>query len=196
MDLPETEDILVFFLLLAWACLSLTNRALKNLELESAFPMQSVMANLMQRIPLEFAPGLLQVLRSPTPPTISYFKTLSLRLDKLWAVYLLVLEHEDPARLPRIYIGSGTEVEYRIRRRMGVYDSLRSVPGLARVLPMMAAAIISRSTNRSELTARTLHPRRSTVLLPRESLPLLPDMKPTENQAPKLSQQRRARRRT
>jgi hypothetical protein len=122
MDLPETDDISVFFLLLAWACLSLTNRALKNLELESTFPMQSAMANLMQRIPLEFAPGLLQILRSPTPPTISYFKTLSLRLEKLWAVYLLVLEHEDPARLPRIYIGSGTEVEYGIRRGMGVYD--------------------------------------------------------------------------
>ncbi|TVY21144.1 ATP-dependent RNA helicase ded1 [Lachnellula arida] len=121
MDLPETDDISVFFLLLAWACLSLTDRALKNLELDSAFPMQSAMANLMLRIPLTFAPGLLQIFRSATPPTISYFKTLPLSLDKLWAVYLLVLEHEDPARLPRIYIGSGTEVEYGIRCRMNQY---------------------------------------------------------------------------
>ena len=53
---------------------------------------------------------------------MSYFKTFSLHLGKLWAVYLLVLEHEDPARRPRIYIGSGTETTYGIRKRMSQYD--------------------------------------------------------------------------
>jgi hypothetical protein len=74
------------------------------------------MENFRQRIPFQFALGLLQTLQSPIPPTISYFKPLSLRLEKLWAVYLLVLEHEDPARRPRICIGSGTEAVYSIRK--------------------------------------------------------------------------------
>lgn len=122
MELSTTDDVSAFFLCLAWACLSLTNRALKNLELDTAFPTQDTMANLMERLPFQFAPGLLQVLRSATPPTISYFKNLALHLDKLWAVYLLVLEHKDPDRRPQIYVGSATEATYGIRKRMSQYD--------------------------------------------------------------------------
>lgn len=120
--LMSFNGISVLIQWLAWTCLSLTSRAIKNLEHEIAFPTQSAMENFRQRIPFQFAPGLLQTLQSPSPPTISYFKTLSLHLEKLWVVYLLVLEHEDQARRPRIYIGSATEAIYGIRKRMSQYE--------------------------------------------------------------------------
>ncbi len=117
---PETDDISVFVLWLAWACLSLTNRALKNLVLDTVFPTERAMEKIMQLSPLEFAPGLLQIFRSSTAPTISYFKTLPLHLDRLWAIYLLVLEKD--GHRPRIYIGSGTKSDCGVRSRMSSYD--------------------------------------------------------------------------
>lgn len=68
---PETDDISVFVLLLAWACLSLTNRALKNHVLNYIFPSQDIMEIVMLRASFEFASGLLDVLQSRTAPTIS-----------------------------------------------------------------------------------------------------------------------------
>lgn len=117
---PETDDISVFILWLAWVCLSTTNRALKNLNLDLVFPTERAMEKIMQISPLQFAAGLLQIFQSPTAPTIAYFKTLPLYLDKLWAVYLLVLEKA--GERPRIYIGSGTSAEGGVRRRMTTYD--------------------------------------------------------------------------
>ena len=54
--------------------------------------------------------------QSPTAPTIAYFKGLPLHLDKLWAVYLLVLEKA--GQRPRIYIGSGTASETGVKTRV------------------------------------------------------------------------------
>lgn len=124
---PDTEDISVFMLWLTWACLSLTHRALKNLVLDTVFPTEREMEKIMQLSPLEYAPGLLHIFRSLTAPTISYFKTLPLHLDKLWAVYLLVLEKN--GHRPRIYIGSGTSSEAGVRSRMFSYDNRsRTIP--------------------------------------------------------------------
>jgi hypothetical protein len=116
---PQTDDIAAFILWLTWACLSLTNRALKSLVLDNVFSTEGAMEQIMQLCPFEFAPGLLQIMRSPTAPTISCFKTLPLHVDKLWGVYLLVLEKV--GRRPRIYIGSGTSSDSGIRSRMTTY---------------------------------------------------------------------------
>jgi hypothetical protein len=117
---PETNDISVYILWLAWTCLSLTNVALKNLILDYIFPSQEIMEVIMDRASFKFAPGLLDVLKSGTAPTISYFKTLPLHLDKIWAVYVLVLEKV--GQRPRIYIGSGTRTNGGVRARMATYD--------------------------------------------------------------------------
>lgn len=117
---PKTNDISAHVLSLAWACLSETNRALKNLHLDAVFPAKSAMENVMHSSPHEFAPGLMQIFQSRTAPTISDFKNLPLLLDKLWAVYLLVLEKD--GHRPRIYIGSGTDSGCGVRRRMLFYD--------------------------------------------------------------------------
>jgi len=123
---PETDNISVYILWLAWNCLSLTNPALKNYAFDLVFSAERAMEELMQLFPFEFAPGLLQVFRSSTAPTISYFKTLPMHLSKLWAVYLLVLEKA--GHRPRIYVGSGTCSEGGVKRRMTAYDR-RSQPG-------------------------------------------------------------------
>lgn len=87
----------------------------------------------MQNSPFEFASGLLQIFRSSTAPTIAYFKTPVLYLDKLWAVYLLVLE-KDGGR-PRIYIGSGTSSAGGVRNRMSSYDRRSRTGQVDNVIP-------------------------------------------------------------
>ena len=122
VKLLSFNDISVLSRWVAWTCSSLSDRGLKDLEHRITCSTQSATENLIQRIPFQFAPGLLQKLQAPKPPTISYFKTLPLHFEKLWAVYLLVLEHKDPARHSRIYIGTGTAAAYGIRSRMFTYD--------------------------------------------------------------------------
>jgi hypothetical protein len=119
-DKPVTNSISVLILWLAWACLSLTNCALKNLVLDTVFPSKEVMEVIVHRASFEFAPGLLDVLRSRTAPTISYFKTLPQQFSQRWAVYLLVLGKADCR--PRTYIGSGTKADGGVSRRMTTYD--------------------------------------------------------------------------
>lgn len=72
----------------------------------------------------EFAPGLLDVVRSRTAPTISYFKTLPRQFSQRWAVYLLVLEKD--GHRPRTYIASSDD---DVSRRMTTYDTAsREIP--------------------------------------------------------------------
>ncbi|KFY63062.1 hypothetical protein V496_04224 [Pseudogymnoascus sp. VKM F-4515 (FW-2607)] len=99
---------------------STSARALKCPDFDFVFPTKSHMENVAHSSPHKFAPSLIQMLQSPTAPTISEFKKLPLYLDKLWGVYLLVLEKDDCP--PRIYIGSGTSAEVGIKRRMTHYD--------------------------------------------------------------------------
>jgi hypothetical protein len=75
---------------------------------------------------LTFAPGLLDILKSTTPPTIAFFKSLPSSYDKVWAVYLLVLEKRG-AR-PRIYVGSATEMQRGVRSRFKNYDTGHTIP--------------------------------------------------------------------
>ncbi|KAK7730000.1 Alpha subunit of the F1 sector of mitochondrial F1F0 ATP synthase [Cytospora paraplurivora] len=77
--------------------------------------------------PLNFAPGLFDVLKSPTPPTVDFFRTLPPPpAEKVWADYLLLLEK--PGFPPGIYIGSGTNAAYGVTGRFLGYDRGRLVP--------------------------------------------------------------------
>ncbi|KAH5404108.1 hypothetical protein HBI52_001540 [Parastagonospora nodorum] len=59
---------------------------------------------------LTFAPGLAEVLDSPTPPTLEYFRSLPTVINsewrKHWAIYVHIYELE--GRKPRLYLGSAT----------------------------------------------------------------------------------------
>ncbi len=74
--------------------LSTISASSKNSVFDVVFPDEAALNQMASTIALVFAPGLLQVLQSTVPPTIEYFKTLPPcdRLDRFWAVYLLVLE--------------------------------------------------------------------------------------------------------
>ncbi|EPE32906.1 C2H2 and C2HC zinc finger [Glarea lozoyensis ATCC 20868] len=115
------EDIAVFIMWMTWTCLSLTGIAMKSKAFDVVFPTENHISELLQIAPtLEFAAGLVDVFQAATPPTIDFFKTLPLHLNKKWAVYLLVLEK--PGHLPRVYIGSGTTFTVGVLRRMSTYD--------------------------------------------------------------------------
>jgi hypothetical protein len=123
---PTATDIVVFAVWLSWTCLSHTPAALKNGVFALAIPTQEVLKQILLSSEMTFAPGLLDVLQSKAPPTISYFKSLPLHLDKRWGVYIIVLER--PGTRPKVYTGSDTHHKNGIATRMGQYRRGEMVP--------------------------------------------------------------------
>lgn len=119
-------DILEYLVWLLWCCLTLTPAKLKNPVFAMVLATEDVLQQLLSDSLLVFAPGLLDVLQSTTPPTVSYFKSLPICLSKFWAVYLLILEKQGCR--PRIYIGSGTHTARGIAGRFSQYDTKTSLP--------------------------------------------------------------------
>lgn len=126
---PTITDTAIFTAWLTWDCLSLTPACMKNGVFAQVFPTFEVVEQLLLES-LTFPPGLLDVLQSETPPTISFFKTLPLHTVRIWGVYLLVLEKPD-AR-PKIYIGASTEKRSGLCNRMGQYRRGENFPAHVR----------------------------------------------------------------
>lgn len=103
-----------------WSILRLTNFRLKDSVHDQVFPNENAFRNEWGASKVEFADGLLEVIQAPSPPTIDFFKSLPLRLEKLWAVYLLVLEKL--GERPECYVGSATDATHRLLTRMAAYD--------------------------------------------------------------------------
>jgi hypothetical protein len=99
---------------------------MKNGVFALVIPTQEVLAQLVMASHFSFAPGILDVLQSKTPPTISYFKSLPRHFSKIWAVYLLTLEK--PNHRPKIYIGCCTEKRSGVLTRMGQYKRGENLP--------------------------------------------------------------------
>ena len=70
--------------------------------------------------PLSFAPNLLNVLKSPTPPPLRFFQTLPKPMGKFWGVYVVLLTKR--GHKSKLYVGSGTEVEYGYLGRLSKYS--------------------------------------------------------------------------
>jgi hypothetical protein len=115
------SEISEYILWLVWSCLSLTPAALKNPVFAMIFNTEDMLEQCWLDFLLVLAPGLLDVLKAATPPTIAYFKTLSTVFEKRWGVYLLVLEKQGCR--PKIYIGSGTNSVRGLVARMYCYTS-------------------------------------------------------------------------
>lgn len=78
--------------------------------------------------PLEFAPGLLGVLKSSTPPSFQFFTTLP---DvpvgrKIWGDYAVCLVK--PGSRPKLYFGSGTNAQSGVKGRFSNYDLRNMLP--------------------------------------------------------------------
>ncbi|KAH6214549.1 hypothetical protein HBI42_137100 [Parastagonospora nodorum] len=88
---------------------------------------------------LTFAPGLREVLDSPTPPTLEYFRSLPevVRSEwrKHWVIYAHIYEHE--GRKPRLYIGSAT-AQRGATPRLAVYEKT-----IAQTLPRFVKKAIT-----------------------------------------------------
>ena len=123
-----TADMLVFVLSLAWNILSTIQGNLKNDIFDVVFPDEASLTQTASSLSLVLATTLFEVLLSEDPPTIEFFKTLPTcsPLDRVWAVYLLVLEkngHES-----KIYIGCGTEAKQGVSSRLRYHTVGCSVP--------------------------------------------------------------------
>jgi DNA-directed RNA polymerase subunit RPC12/RpoP len=118
--------ILEYMVWLVWSCLSEMNPKLKNPVFDMVLTSSAVIAQLMSSSLVVFAPGLLDVLLSETPPTVAYFMSLPKDIEKRWAVYLLVLTKLNCR--PRIYIGSGTAKKRGVALRFYQYDQKIALP--------------------------------------------------------------------
>ena len=103
---PVTTDIVSLVAWLCWALLTLTPNCLKNPVYAMKLTSLRFIDELLRSSGFTFAPGLLQMLQSKTPPSLADLKTLPLHLGDVWGVYLHVLEK--PGCRPRICIGSAT----------------------------------------------------------------------------------------
>jgi hypothetical protein len=117
----EAPNILVLVLFLVWKVLNDTPDNRKHGYFKRYIPSLKDLDQIISTVSLEFAPGLWNVLRASTPPTVQYFKTLPTTVVKRWGIYLLVLEKVGCR--PRIYIGSGTEGKIGLPARFTVYGN-------------------------------------------------------------------------
>jgi hypothetical protein len=116
---PETSDIVVLLARLCCTLLALTPHCRKVSIYEIKLPTLQSIDDLLRSSGFRFAPTLVQILQSKTPPSIADLKRLPLHLGDFWAVYLHVLEK--PGHRPRIYIGSATGKRYGWTGRYNQY---------------------------------------------------------------------------
>lgn len=104
-----------------------------NSEIKFAFASSSEWDSNARQAPLSVAPGLAQVLSSPTPPDIGYFLNLP-KSDgpRKWGVYALIATHPDLP--PIMYIGSGTHAQDGVAKRETNYSSGKGcIPKLIKI---------------------------------------------------------------
>jgi len=122
---PTTTDIAVFIVWLSWTCLSTTPTGLKNGGFATILPTLQALEQVLLDSSLTFAPGLLEVLQSKTPPSIAYFERLPVQTATLWGVYIIVLEK--PGHRPKLYTGCGTGRQ-GVRHRLASYPKGQMLP--------------------------------------------------------------------
>lgn len=87
---------------LVWLTLKLTPARLKNPTHDMVWPDVDTLTAYKDASFMNFVPGLYQVLRSESPPSLDRSKMLPLDNTKAWGVYLLVLER--PASRPKRHV--------------------------------------------------------------------------------------------
>jgi hypothetical protein len=116
----NAQSLPQLMLLFIWACLCQSAVKCKFSVFVKVLSSKEIIEELLSCTSLVFAPGLLEVLQSSTPPTVAFFKSLPTDPYKVWGVYLLVLEKQNSRT--KIYIGSGTNAESGVSSRLRHYD--------------------------------------------------------------------------
>lgn len=128
---PNTGFKMAFLLTLVvymtWLCLFTVHPRGKNPLYDRYYPSKGEFMNYVNALPLFFAPGLLRILVSLTPPTVADLKALCSRSNQanrtrdIWAMYLVILDKR--GHRSRIYVGSGTSNEGGARGRLRHYET-------------------------------------------------------------------------
>lgn len=126
MDIMDTSDVLTLVLSLLWQVLVAFPDYRKNLLFTMHYTSLAILTTLASKFLPEFAPGLLDVLRSPSAPDIDFFRNLP-QLSKedagrAYGVYALVLEKV--GFLPGVYVGSAANSSGGVHSRWGTYRRL------------------------------------------------------------------------
>lgn len=103
---------------LVWACLQVPGA--QNYLFAQLFFALEVVSDIAAVTSLTFCPGLQEVLNAPSPPDVSWFKSLPANHLGRWGVYVLVFKQ--PEHKPHLYCGSATEVGRGISSRWALYD--------------------------------------------------------------------------
>lgn len=115
----EAAATLDFVVSQTWKCLSVPTR--KQDVFPAVFFDEDILFETATAANITFAPGLLDVVQSPNPPDISFFKTLPTKSLGLWGVYSLVLEKS--GCIPAVYVGEASEVNAGISFRWKHYGN-------------------------------------------------------------------------
>lgn len=124
----EAGTLCQFVLEHAWNCLEKTPKTRKRVEFGFQFGSYDALKSAAADASLQFAPGMLDVVQSPEPPTIEYFKNLPTASVSRWAVYGFVLEKSGSR--PLLYFGSGTNTEGGVNARFAQYARGYRIPVL------------------------------------------------------------------
>jgi len=119
--MPTFSPILQVITLLSWAVFSAT--VFKPSAYTHHFGTFTPFESACTLLNLKFAPGLLSMFRSATPPTVDWLKSLPTFVKSsqvVWAIYLCVLQK--PGCRDKVYIGSATEAGTGLQRRFTEYE--------------------------------------------------------------------------
>jgi hypothetical protein len=118
--------LMQWMLLAIWTCLSKTPLVYKNPLFMRFMASLDDVRLVASNIPVNFAPGLWDVINSATPPAVAYFKSLPTLRSPCWAVYMLVLEQV--GHRPRVYVGVATNASNGVAVRFKHYDEGEHLP--------------------------------------------------------------------
>lgn len=81
---------------------------------------ESAFEKINEECPLSCPPNLLETLKSATPPSLDFFRSLPDAPPKVWGIYLELLKK--PGCPPGLYVGSGTRKVNGVQARFKDYD--------------------------------------------------------------------------
>ena len=123
---PNAADCHDLASYLTWDCMQKSPPYQVNKIYSKIMPDIEALEILVNNANLSFAPNLLQVLDSATPPTLDWLKNLPKNSFQVWGVYVIILEKLGSQ--PYVYIGSGTSAFEGVKSRWRQYDVDQSVP--------------------------------------------------------------------
>ena len=126
----DDATLLEFMTAATWACIDQTHPKMKNILFTRFFKSYEDVEAIASAADIQFAPGLLDIVQSVTPPSVEFFKCLPVDTVDRWAVYAIFME-KDECR-SRLYVGVGTHDDSGVAARLQAYNTGNSLPHYVR----------------------------------------------------------------